>query len=293
MTEPFTMADSEAFIQQLIDKSVEMRRVAEAQQAALDSAAAGARQGDLELVVAPGGSVTSIIFHAEPAQGSPAIWSNDAMQAYRVAAERANRATAEAVIDPAARQAVLDSVPAEVAAQRELDGQPQVDGPSAPSSGTGNTLDDLPSDPSFEAMLDRVLEADDPLAEVAAAREQGLVADLGPRPDAQSIDDHIRTELESVAARARTLGPELQAIRGVADTRELHVVVDAWGGLDALEFRPPALGLDRNRLAEAVLETIRAAEADAATQVRALVAGTEFDDREDPSIGSVLAREEQ
>lgn len=176
-------------------------------------------------------------------------------------------------------------MPADVAAQRDEDLLQGHDGPGVASSGTGNTLDDLPRDARFEAMLDEVIESDDPFGVLAEHRAAGQFGDFDFHRDREVIEQDIRDEMERISARAESIGPEVRAVVGRAEGEAVLAEVGPWGALLRLEFRPPALQGETEQLVEATMATIRAAETDASVQVRALLAGTEFDDEQDPTLG--------
>lgn len=133
----------------------------------------------------------------------------------------ANRATAAAVVDPALRREVLDSAPAEIAADcvgEEIEeyGPRLRDVPEHPG------IEDLPPDPEFDELLS-VLDHDDPMAALGQLKAEGrFPATDFTRPD---VDAAIRAELLATEATLEEAGPEIAAASATAENDAARATV--------------------------------------------------------------------
>lgn len=280
---------ADALISRFVQRSKEMQRAAEVQRAALEEAEGWARKGPVEITLSPQGTLRTIVFDDDPDTVGVAALTNFTRQALSEASERANRATASSVIDPGARSAVLDSVPAEVAEQRDPDEAP-VGGPEAPAFEGDFTVDELPPDPEFDALLDDIFDADDPLEALHAKAEAGEVPKLPEVEAGENLDDAIRRDIATTVQRLQEATAELTHVQATAELDEVIATVGAWGNLVGIEFRAPATKRSPEELASDVMRAIQQATEDANAQVRALMAGTEY---EDLDVTNVMMRNEE
>lgn len=280
--------DADALISRLVQRSTQMRRAADVQRAALEASEGWARKGPVEITLAPEGRLRNITFEDDPDTVGIAALTNFTRQALREASERANRATASSVIDPGARSAVLDSVPSQVAEQRHP-GDMEVDGPDAPSLEGSFSVDDLPPDQEFDALLDSVFDADDPLDALHAKAETGEVPKLPEVEAGETLDGAIRREIATTAHRLEQAMAELRRVQATAELDEVIATVGAWGNLVSLEFRAAATKRSPEELPSDVMRAIQQATEDANAQVRALMAGTEYADLD---VTNVVMRNE-
>ena len=280
-------ADAQAVISDLVQRSQALSRAAGIQNAALEEAEGWARKGPVEITLAPEGSVRKIVFAGEPDQVGIAALTNFTMQAIREASERANRATASAVIDAGARSAVLDSIPAEIAEQREP-GDTALDGPDEPVEQGSVTVDDLPPDPEFDRLLDEIFDADDPLAALHDKAAQGEVPSLPEVGPGEDLDEAIRRDIAATAERITQAGEQLRTVQATAQSDELSATVGAWGNVLHIEFRTGATRRNPEELAADVMRTLEEATAQVDMEVRSLLAGTsvaDFDVRTITTMG--------
>lgn len=270
-------AEADAVISNLVQRSQELSRAAEVQNAVLEESEGWARKGPVEITLAPEGSVRKIIFAEEPDKVGIAALTNFTMQAIREASERANRATASAVIDPGARAAVLESLPADIAEQREP-GDTVVDGPDEPVEQGSFTVDDLPPDPEFDRLLDEIFDADDPLETLHAKAAAGEVSSLPEVRPGEDLDEAIRRDIAATAERVTQAGEQLRTVQATVQNDELSATVGAWGNVVHLEFRTGATRRKPEELAADVMRTLQEATAQAEVEVRSLLAGTSVAD---------------
>lgn len=284
----------EEAISELVKASLRMRAQAEAQAEALAQAGGSATESIVTVEVAPTGELAGIRFEKELDGFSEAILSNAAMKAYTRAAELANRATAGAVLDPGASEAVLESVPQDIAWMRENEDEPVEAEPlsAAPPETEDRlyTVDDLPPDPDFDEVLN-ALDADDPVRAVRELGDAGRITLVDTTKSAADIDAEIVGEIEAISRQAQEFGPEMRAIRATGENDAARVTVGVWGGVFDLEIRPAGLRLEREELADEILAAARLGQRDAGEQMTRLIAGTTFADPDDPSVGFVLKKE--
>lgn len=274
---------TEAFISSIVEMSLNAQRQADAQARALTAASGSAEVDGVRVRVGPGGVLTDIDLLRPVADYSPATLTHALRDGYRIAADRANQATAAAVIDDDARAQVLSSVPESVAERRVDHPVDDTDGPRVADAQGTFTVDDLPPDPDFEKVL-AVLDAPDPmtaLRELDSAGEFDMV-DL-TRP-VEEIDAEIRAELEAISARAADVGPEVRAVQGQAENRSARATAGPWGALASIEVRPAGLDLPPAELVDDLLAAYRAAVADAAVRAKEILTDADLAEPTDPTV---------
>lgn len=285
----FTLSedDPQKMLDALAQLAGEHFELAERQRAALAAAEGVARSGPVELAVGPDGSLSRVAIEGDVDRLSPAMLRNYLMEAYREAAQLANRACAASVVDPGASETIRRSMPEELA---EEDGDDCALLPPGPER--SYTLDDLPEDPEFERLLTRMdsSDAQEVLAELKAAA--GLENFDFNRP-AEQIQAEIIADAQRLARSAEEVGPELRALRVTHDTEHLTVTIGAWGQIHDLTIRPAALRLDAQQLAEAIVAGVREAEGVAAREARALLSASGIYDPQDPSLAVLEVRAAQ
>lgn len=284
----------EEAISTLVKASLRMRAQATAQVEALEHANGTAREGIVEVVVAPAGELAAVRFVDDIRDSSAAILSNAAMRAYTRAAELANRATAGAVIDPGASAAVLEAVPEEIEGLRD-DDAPVATTPLRAGDPVEDdrlyTVDDLPPDPEFDRILD-TLDSDNPMQALRDLESAGAIRLLDTSRPAAELEAGIVAEMEAISSQAQQFGPELRAIRATGENDAARISVNPWGKVLDIVIRPPGMELEREELAVQIMAAARAGQQEASDEVAALLAGTTFADPEDPSVGSVLRKAE-
>lgn len=273
----------EAFIQRLKGHAEHLLHTTQMQQQALDATVARVSSGPVEVVVAPGGVLRSIRFDGQPSAHSHVALTNDLMRAFHKACEQVNRLTAATFSSADLSALALASVPDDVASMRD----PEERTPEAPAAGEVEriSIDDLPIDPAFDRMLDEILESDDPMK---AVFDHGAAPVSDPTIPASELQDVIQRDIQHSVERVEALGPELRALQGMAETREIRAIVGAFGDIVSIEIRRDGVELTAQELSEAVIATIAAATRDAEQQATDLLHDAGYDDAEDPFLGHIL-----
>lgn len=278
--------DPQDFISSLVRRSLVAAEQARAQQSALASAEGVGREGIVEVMVDPAGGLTGIRFHDEASDQSLTSLTAWFSQAYRSALDAANRATAAAVVDPALRREVLDSAPAEIAADRvgeeiEEYGPRLRDVPEHPG------IEDLPPDPEFDELLS-VLDHDDPMAALGQLKAEGrFPATDFTRPD---VDAAIRAELLATEARLEEAGPEIAAASATAENDAARATVGPWGRIHRFEFRADALSRTNEELSALVRACVDQAQEEAAGRAAELALAAGIDPTLDPTLNAITRK---